>query len=127
MNRLIATALSSFLTSSALAAELSGGDLFNRDYLTSNQAILCLYASDLKEASSAVIAGDENWLKELNCIFAKDKLTVRLIEPTWLGDAKDGRPWKVRVTLPEGRGLTMWGRAYAFTFPDGRKIPPDRW
>ena len=83
--------------------------------LTAEGAILCGSPLRIKEAYSAVIAGDEKWLKSLDCISAKAGLSVIVIERNTLG-------WQVRLRLPNGDGVTLWGDRLQFRSPAGEYL-----
>jgi hypothetical protein len=89
----------------------------NIKFKTADGAVLCASPLDIKEAVVAI--SDPSWLKSLNCLLAPAGLDVLKIEPI---ENSRTEPWKVRLRLPSGAGVTLWGYIFAFTLPNGAKI-----
>lgn len=89
----------------------------NIKFKTAEGAVLCASPLDIKEAVVAI--SDPSWLKSLNCLLAPAGLDVLKIEPI---ENSRTEPWKVRLRLPSGAGVTLWGYIFAFTLPNGAKI-----
>ena len=87
-------------------------------YVTSGEGVLCVRFSDLREALKALISGDIAWVRSLDCVKVMEGMPVTVIEQ--IQSTSDGNPWKVRITLPSGRGASVWGPVFAF-----KKIPAD--
>ena len=87
---------------------------FDPHFKTSTIAILCMYPFNLKEAAAAV--SDAKWLRSLNCFSLPVGLPVIRIQPDISSFTE---PWQVRVQLPSGEGVTLWGYHFAFTKPNG--------
>ena len=81
-------------------------------YVTSNVGILCVRFSDVREAVQAASAGDTNWLKSLGCSRVEAGIPVLKLDE--LKSTSDLNPWKVRITLPNGEGASVWGPVFAF-------------
>ncbi len=88
--------------------------------LTDSSAILCIYPSSLQEATKAVISSDDRWLKSLGCVLAETDLEAALISSPFTTDWD--RPWQVRVKLPSGDGVTLWGDRTSFKQLNGRPL-----
>lgn len=87
-------------------------------YVTSEVGILCVRFTDIREAVKAKSSGDDAWLRSLDCVFAPADLPVTVIDRLKSIGYLD--PWKVRITLPNGRGASVWGPVFAFKkFPAG--------
>lgn len=88
------------------------------DYVTDNGGMLCQSFTDLPEAAKAF--RDERWLLSLHCRLAGNGLPVIKIEE--LNSTEYFNPWKVRLLLPDGQGITVWGPAFSFKpLPQGTK------
>lgn len=81
-------------------------------YVTSKVGILCVRFTDVREAVKAASSSDEAWLRSLDCVFVPENLPVTVIDQ--LQSTGDLDPWKVRITLPNGRGASVWGPVFAF-------------
>lgn len=81
-------------------------------YVTSGVGVLCVRFTDIKEAMTAAASGDMAWIKSLDCAKVSENLPVVVIDQ--LKSTSDFDPWKVRITLPDGRGASVWGPVFAF-------------
>jgi hypothetical protein len=98
-------------TGSALAAE-------PKELATAPDAVLCLSADSLDQASAGRTAKSQDRLRGLGCLRSPAGVPVTLL------NGSDGAGiWSVRFR-PEGMsgGITMWGRPSAFTLPDGTPL-----
>jgi hypothetical protein len=99
-------------TGSAMAAE-------SRELVTAPDAVLCLSADSLETAGIGRIAKSQDRLRGLGCLRSPAGVPATLLS----GSAAMG-VWSVRFR-PQGMsgGITLWGRATAFTLPDGTPLP----
>lgn len=70
----------------------------------------CLLPGSLDDAWAAMKAGDDTWLKSLNCLVVKPHLKVVFIS-TLSGNTYAYEPHdivKLRVIVPSGEGVTLW-------------------
>ena len=100
---------------SAIAAE-------SRELVTAPDAVLCLNADQLGQASSARATRDRNLLRQLGCLRSPAGVPATL-----LSGSEGVGTWSVRFR-PEGMsdGITLWGRPSSFTEPDGSPLPTVR-
>lgn len=87
------------------------------DLVTAPDAILCMQAANLNEASQPEIARNQHRLRGLQCLRTEPGIPLTVI----------ARPhasvWKVSFR-PEGipGGVPLWGRVTSFTTPDGEPL-----
>lgn len=92
-----------------------------RELITAPDAVLCLSADSLDQASASRTKGQER-LRELGCMRSPAGVPAML-----LNGSGAGGPWNVRF-MPQGisGGIALWGRASSFTLPDGTPLPTQR-
>lgn len=94
-------------------------DSTDPNFKTSSIGPLCVNAFNLKEAWTAAAAGDQKWIQSLNCVTLPAGLSVLRIQP-YVSSFTEA--WQVRVRLPSGEGVTLWGHHPSFTLPNGEKV-----
>ena len=90
-----------------------------KELLTGPDAVLCLSADSLDEASAGRVAKNQELLRGLGCLRSPAGVPATLLS------GSDGvGTWSVRFR-PQGMsgGITLWGRPSAFTLPDGSPLP----
>ena len=100
-----------FAAGSALAAE-------PKELMTAPDAVLCLSADSLDDASVGRAGKDQDRLRGLGCLRSPAGIRATLLEAS-----ETGGPLSVRFR-PQGisRGITMWARPSAFVLPDGTPL-----
>ena len=93
-----------------------------RELVTAPDAVLCLDAEHLGQASSGRAARDRSLLRELGCLRSPAGVPATL-----LSGSEGVGTWSVRFR-PEGMsgGITLWGRPSSFTLPNGSPLPTVR-
>jgi hypothetical protein len=117
MNIRIASNLILSLLATISGQQIAKGDYFDPKFKTSNIAVLCENPFNLKEATTAF--SDSAWLQSLNCVRVPEGTAVLRIHPDI---SSFSEPWQVRLQLPSGKGVTLWGYYFSFTRPNGDKI-----
>jgi hypothetical protein len=109
-----------FIVLAILAPSTARAELIPDAMLTdSMSSILCTSPFKLNEAMKAASVADDAWLRSLGCMSAKGDLPVMLISSNmtdWL------QPWQVRVKLPDGSGITLWGNWFSFKRANGKPL-----
>lgn len=93
-----------------------------RELVTAPDAVLCLDADHVGQATSGRAARDRSLLRELGCLRSPAGVPATLLS------GSDGvGTWSVRFR-PEGMsgGITLWGRPSSFRQPDGSPLPTVR-
>ncbi len=87
------------------------------ELVTASDAILCMQAGTLDEASQPDIARNQQRLRGLQCMRTGSGIPLTVIERT------HASVWKVSFR-PEGipGGVPLWGRVTSFTTPDGEPL-----
>jgi hypothetical protein len=90
------------------------------EFITTQNAILCVDPGNLHIANEPTIAESLIVLRAMGCVRIGSGARTRLLEEPEL----DG-PWRIRL-YPEGisRGVMLWGLSSAFTTPGGSKFRP---
>jgi hypothetical protein len=85
-----------------------------RELVTAADAILCLRAGSLSEASQPEIAQSQQRLRGLHCMRTEPGIPLTVLERA------NASVWKISFR-PQGipGGVTLWGRITSFTTPDG--------
>lgn len=86
---------------------------------TAPDAVLCLSADSVDEATAGRAARDQERLRGLGCLRSPAGVPATLLSTT-----EGAGTWSVRFR-PQGMsgGITLWGRPSAFTLPDGSPLP----
>jgi hypothetical protein len=87
--------------------------------VTAADAVLCLSADNLDAAGTDRVAKSQDRLRGLGCLRSPAGVPATL-----LSGSANVAIWSVRFR-PQGMsgGITLWGRATAFTLPDGTSLP----
>lgn len=103
-----------------LAATVSQATATPKELLTGDNAILCLSASSLPEASRP--PNSQQRLRSLSCVRMIPGVPLTVLE----GDSVDG-PWKISLR-PQGisGGVTFYGFPSSFALPDGKPVGQTR-
>jgi hypothetical protein len=93
-----------------------------QELATAPDAVLCLSAESLDQASAARIGKSQDRLRALGCLRSPAGVPATL-----LSGSEGGITWSVRFR-PQGMsgGITLWGRPSAFTLPDGTPLRSQR-
>lgn len=83
----------------------------SNNFITNDGALICKFEFQLKEATQAIISGDDKWLKELECMKTRGGLKAIKIYP----EGNKGGNWKMRIFNTKGDGFTVWGSYHDFT------------
>ena len=103
-------------------------DPWTDQLLTTEITTLCASPFKIEEASKAF--QDPKWMREIGCVNAPAGLSITMIEPNYLTSAfrhGSGRPWRVRVTMPNGEAATLYTRPGELALRDGRRVPSRFW
>ena len=102
-----------------LAVASSQASAETKELVTADNAVLCLSAGNVGEATRSGRSQDR--LRGMQCIRIHAGIPLTVLDDDSTG------PWKIRFR-PEGisGGITMWGLPSSFALPDGTQLRSSR-
>ena len=100
-----------------LAAFASQASAETKELVTADNAVLCLSAGNVDEATRSGRSQDR--LRSMQCLRIHAGIPLTVLD----GDDSPTGPWKIKFR-PEGisGGITMWGLPSWFALPDGTQL-----